>query len=83
MLRVTKSTLNDASSGIGSHGEVSLTRDFGDDAPRYSILSHTWGADDEEVTFNDLREGLGRGKVRHQKIEFYRNQARKDGLQYF
>ncbi|KAL8648661.1 MAG: hypothetical protein Q9226_005902 [Calogaya cf. arnoldii] len=68
---------------LGSHGEVSLTRDFGDDVPRYSILSHTWGADDEEVTFNDLREGLGRGKVGHKKIEFCGNQARKDGLQYF
>lgn len=68
---------------LGSRGEVSLTRDFGDDVPRYSILSHTWGADDEEVTFNDLREGLGRGKVGHKKIEFCGNQARKDGLQYF
>ena len=31
-------------------GEFSLTKDFGDDPPRYAILSHTWGADTEEVT---------------------------------
>jgi hypothetical protein len=68
---------------LGSHGKVSLKKDFGDDVPRYAILSHTWGADDEEVIFNDLREGLGKSKVGHKKIEFCGKQARKDGLQYF
>jgi len=32
--------------------EFSLTKDlFGDDIPKYAILSHTWGTDIEEVTF--------------------------------
>jgi hypothetical protein len=35
-------------------GEIILTQ-FGDEGiPPYAILSHTWGADAEEVTFEDL-----------------------------
>lgn len=31
--------------------------EFGDnDRPQYAILSHTWGADDEEVTFQEMQE---------------------------
>ena len=37
--------------------EPSLTEFIGDDVPRYAILSHTWGADGEEVTFKHLAEG--------------------------
>jgi len=64
-------------------GEFSLTKDFGDDTPRYAILSHTWGADAEEVTFRDLMDGAGKGKAGYNKIRFCREQANVDGLQYF
>jgi Heterokaryon incompatibility protein (HET) len=64
-------------------GEFSLTKDFGDDIPRYAILSHTWGADTEEVTFRDLMDGTGKGKVGYNKILFCGEQAKSDGLQYF
>ncbi|XTI93092.1 HET-domain-containing protein [Cenococcum geophilum] len=65
-------------------GELSLTKDFvGDDIPRYAILSHTWGADTEEVTFEDLMDGTGAGKPGYNKIQFCGEQARRDGLQYF
>jgi hypothetical protein len=64
-------------------GEFCLTKDFGDDIPRYAILSHTWGADTEEVTFKDLVDGTGKGKVGYDKIRFCGQQARRDGLQYF
>jgi hypothetical protein len=38
-------------------GDFSLTKDFvGDNIPEYAILSHTWGADTEEVTYRDLME---------------------------
>ena len=38
-------------------GELS-THSFDDgDIPPYAILSHTWGADGDEVTFADLRTG--------------------------
>ena len=51
--------------------------------PRYAILSHTWGADGEEVTFKDLVEGTGKSKAGCAKIHFCANQAAKDGLRYF
>ncbi|OCK98220.1 HET-domain-containing protein [Cenococcum geophilum 1.58] len=57
---------------------------IGDDAiPPYAILSHTWGADTEEVTFEDLTNGTGEDKPGFKKIQFCGEQARKDGLQYF
>ncbi|OAP63059.1 hypothetical protein AYL99_02286 [Fonsecaea erecta] len=65
------------------HGELSLTKDLIDNIPRYAILSHTWGADDEEVTFNDLKYGSSQRKAGYEKIHFCGEQAQKDGLQYF
>jgi Heterokaryon incompatibility protein (HET) len=63
--------------------EFSLTQDFGDEIPRYAILSHTWGADTEEVTFRDLMDRTGKSKAGYDKIRFCGEQARRDGLQYF
>jgi hypothetical protein len=65
--------------------ELSLTNDLvGDDAiPPYAILSHTWGADADEVTFEDLTNGTGKDKPSYEKIRFCGEQARQDGLQYF
>jgi hypothetical protein len=57
---------------------------FNDNAiPPYAILSHTWGADTEEVTFADLVKGDGNHKPGHAKIHFCGEQAQQDGLQYF
>jgi hypothetical protein len=61
-------------------GEFSLTQFF-DKIPRYAILSHTWGP--EEVTFKDMMEGNGASKTGFDKIQFCREQARCDRLQYF
>lgn len=67
-----------------SAGELSLTKDFvGNNIPQYAILSHTWGADTEEVTFQDLINGTGKSKTGYSKIWFCGEQARRDGLQYF
>ncbi|KFY83236.1 hypothetical protein V500_10125 [Pseudogymnoascus sp. VKM F-4518 (FW-2643)] len=67
-----------------SAGELGLTRDYvGDNIPEYAILSHTWGADTEEVTFQDLINDTGKGKSGYGKIWFCGEQARRDGLQYF
>jgi hypothetical protein len=67
-----------------SAGQLSLTEDIVDDnIPRYAILSHTWGADTEEVTFRDLMNGTGRDKSGYKKICFCGEQARRDSLQYF
>ena len=64
--------------------EFSLTRDFViGKIPEYAILSHTWGADTEEVTYQDLIDGTGNNKVGYKKIRFCGEQARRDQLQYF
>jgi hypothetical protein len=64
-------------------GEFSLIEFIGDNIPRYAILSHTWGADGEEVTFKDLMKGTGKSKAGYQKIRFCGEQAATDDLQYF
>jgi hypothetical protein len=51
--------------------------------PRYAILSHTWGEDTEEVTFDDLTNGTGRDKPGYKKILFCGAQAAQDKIQYF
>jgi hypothetical protein len=65
-----------------SHDQVRLTRDFTNNAPPYAILSHTWGEDDQEVTFQDLMQGVGKSKAGYEKIRFCRKQAATNGLQY-
>jgi hypothetical protein len=64
--------------------EFSLTKDFvGGEIPEYAILSHTWGADTEEVTYRDLMDGTGKNKTGYQKIRFCGKQASQDHIQYF
>ena len=64
-------------------GELSLVEYQNGKLPRYAVLSHTWGADGEEVTFKDLMEGAGRNKTGFKKIDFCRKQAVSDGIHYF
>jgi hypothetical protein len=65
------------------NGEIAISS-FDDNAiPPYAILSHTWGADTEEVTFADLKKGEGKDKSGYRKIRFCGEQAQQDGLQYF
>ena len=64
-------------------GEFSLIEFIGNKIPRYAILSHTWEADGEEVTFKDLMKGTGKSKAGYQKIRFCGEQAVTDNLQYF
>ena len=52
-------------------GKFSLTKDLNRDIPQYAILSHTWGPDEEEVTYRDLVDGTGAGKAGYEKIKFY------------
>jgi hypothetical protein len=52
-------------------GEFSLTEDIvSGEIPQYAILSHTWGADIEEVTHRGLIDSTGKNKVRYEKIRF-------------
>ena len=65
-----------------SDGDFSLTKDLIYDIPSYAILSHTWGVDTEEVTFEDLTDGTSKSKAGYNKIWFCEEQARRDDLQY-
>ena len=51
-------------------GDINLTKDLvGDDPiPSYAILSHTWGPDDDEVTFEDITNCNGKDKPGYEKI---------------
>jgi hypothetical protein len=66
-------------------GKFKFTKEYvGDDAiPPYAILSHTWGKDAEEVTFEDLVNGTGENKSGYRKIQFCGQQAAQDNLEYF
>jgi hypothetical protein len=48
----------------------------------YAILSHTW-IEGQEVTYQDLMTGTGKGKSGYDKIKFCAEQAATDGFQYF
>jgi hypothetical protein len=66
------------------HDELSLTNDFGEkDIPRYAILSHTWGADTEEVTYREMMDGTGECKAGYEKIRLCGQLAKRDRIQYF
>jgi hypothetical protein len=64
-------------------GSFSPTRFTDHNIPSYAIFSHTWEADDQELTFQDVMNGFGRNKAGYRKIQFCGDQAKKDGLQYF
>ncbi|OCL04248.1 beta transducin-like protein HET-E2C*40 [Glonium stellatum] len=64
-------------------GEFSLTKVDDDLIPPYAILSHSWGSDNEEVTFEDIINGTGKKKPGYKKILFCEKQARQNNLNYF
>lgn len=68
---------------LGPGDEVSLTPNLTRDLPAYAILSHTWGADEDEVTFQDILEKNGKSKPGYKKIVFCGKQARANNLDYF
>ena len=55
---------------------------FYDDTPPYAILSHTWGEEEEEVTYQDLRNGTGGHKQGYEKIKECCDRAANEGLEY-
>ncbi|KAI8953695.1 hypothetical protein F4801DRAFT_105696 [Xylaria longipes] len=70
---------------ICDDGSLTLTKEIisDNDIPKYAILSHTWGSEDQEVSFADMVAGKGKDKKGYRKIEFCSNQTRLDGLEYF
>ena len=68
---------------INTDGSFSVASFGSKKIPSYAILSHTWEGDNQEVTFQDLTDGVGSHIFGHRKIQFCGGQAQKDGLQYF
>ncbi|KXJ87265.1 hypothetical protein Micbo1qcDRAFT_216290 [Microdochium bolleyi] len=69
-------------------GSLALTRELYDNIPRYAILSHTWGSDEDEVTFRDIDSDTAdksavRDKKGYKKLTFCADQAATDGLEHF
>lgn len=64
--------------------DFSLTEFEESDIPEYAILSHTWEQDNsKEVTYAEVMSGTGQDKDGFEKIRFYGEQARQNGLSYF
>jgi hypothetical protein len=64
-------------------GSFSLVEFQGSNIPPYAILSHTWGPNREEVTYQDLLNNTGKGKSGYCKLIFCGQQAAKDSVQHF
>ena len=63
---------------------LKLTKDLEEgELPSYTILSHTWGPDEEETTFKDLQDGTGKHKKGYRKLEFCAEQTQQDGRRHF
>jgi hypothetical protein len=68
---------------LDEHGTISLTEDLTSDIPPYAILSHTWGADKDEVTFEDMASEACKRKAGYAKLQFCGRQAKQDRLEHF
>lgn len=68
---------------LGPGDELTLTKDLKHDLPPYAILSHTWGEDEDEVTYQDIIARTGKNKPGYQKIVFCGKQAHADALDHF
>ncbi|KAF4958769.1 hypothetical protein FGADI_2113 [Fusarium gaditjirri] len=67
----------------GDNGDLRLADFVGDYIPPYTILSHTWGKDCDEVTFQDMVESKGKGKVGYEKLRFCEKQSANDNIKFF
>jgi hypothetical protein len=54
-----------------------------DSTPPYAILPHTWGADQEEISFQDIQEGnIDKPGNGTKKLRECCRQAQRDDLEY-
>jgi hypothetical protein len=66
---------------FGENGEIHLVGPLlSVDGLKYAILSHTW--EEEEVSFQEMRDGTGDTKQGYLKIKGCMEQAERDGLDY-
>ncbi|KAI0478213.1 hypothetical protein F4859DRAFT_504070 [Xylaria cf. heliscus] len=64
------------------NGVLSLTKDLTNNLPKYAILSHTWGDDEDEVLFDDIVNQSAKDKAGYRKIKFCMEQAIRDNLHF-
>ncbi|KAF2847941.1 hypothetical protein T440DRAFT_402336, partial [Plenodomus tracheiphilus IPT5] len=64
-------------------GNVSLVEKAEENKPDYAILSHRWGDDEDEVTFEDIVGKTGRSKKGYAKICACGAQAKRYGWDLF
>jgi hypothetical protein len=67
---------------LNDDGQLALTKDLPEPVPPYAILSHTWGDDDDEVTFEELGNASAEQKPGYAKLRFCVEQAKADRLDY-
>jgi hypothetical protein len=65
---------------LEGHEELQLVEVFGQDIPKYAILSHTWGSD--EVTLDHVLSGTARKHAAYDKVINAIQEAASDGLEY-
>ncbi|KAF2181623.1 hypothetical protein K469DRAFT_254181 [Zopfia rhizophila CBS 207.26] len=53
--------------------KTSLVEFVSKNIPHYAVLSHTWGADGEKVTFKDILDSAGKSKAGYSKIASFRD----------
>jgi hypothetical protein len=68
---------------VNSNGSFGHTNFVSEQTPSYAILSHTWEANNQEFTFQDLERGVGSTKSGYKKVQFCARQAETHGLKYF
>ncbi|KAI1743882.1 P-loop containing nucleoside triphosphate hydrolase protein [Xylaria scruposa] len=49
----------------------------------YAVLSHTWGNEKDEVTYQDILDGTASSKPGFSKVEFCGREAAREGYKYF
>ncbi|KAI1667981.1 TPR protein [Pyrenophora tritici-repentis] len=66
-----------------NNGKFILAEFGGETIPRYAILSHTWGADYDEITLADVEKDTYTSKAGYRKLQFCADQSAKHGIRYF
>ncbi len=62
---------------------LKLEKFIGKARPPYAVLSHTWGDDDDEISFRDIENGnIEKGSNRPTKLQGCCDQAKLDGFKY-
>ena len=67
----------------GEKEDLSIAEFNEDTKPPYAILSHRWGTEADEVTFEDVVGNTAKNKPGYAKIRLCGEQAQRDGLQHF